>query len=211
MNTQQSEIDVLKVQIKTLKRMCYGFGCLVVAGIALAATSMQGVPDVIEAKAFYVVNDEGKCVISLDQSEGGELSIRDKDGKPVARLNSYYYGARLDIYNNEGKEVAIFGANPDGGTLAIGNKDGKSAAQLNATEDGGELKIKNGDGPALAALGASPLGGGLIIANKDERAVVGLAVTPEDGGALVLMNKDGKAVFAAPEDFAATVKEAAGN
>ena len=49
MNTQQTEIDVLKAQVKTLKRMFYGFGCLLVAGIALAATSMQGGPDVIQA------------------------------------------------------------------------------------------------------------------------------------------------------------------
>ena len=41
MNTQQTEIDVLKAQVKTLKRIVYGVVCLLVAGIALAATSMQ--------------------------------------------------------------------------------------------------------------------------------------------------------------------------
>jgi len=114
----QNEITELRNQVRTLKRIVYGFGCLLVAGVVVSATSLQTVPDVIEAKMFRVVNDEGKPVAGLYAGEdGGWLEIRNKDGKDVAGLR----------------------ASADGGTLGIRNKDGKPVAGLFATEKGGVL------------------------------------------------------------------------
>ena len=176
MNTQQAEIDVLKSQVKTLKRMFYGFGCLVIAGIALAATSMQGVPDVIEAKVFRVVNDEGKV---------------------MAGLTSDADGGRLDIFKDE-KSVVQLGAYPDGGMLAIFNKDEKVVAGLGATSDAGRLEINNEDGKLVARIIATSDGGGrLDIGNKDEKIGAGLGAG-SDGGLLHLHDKEGKLVFLKP-------------
>ena len=52
-------INGLETQVRTLKRIVYGFGCLLVAGVVVSATSLQTVPDVFRAKQFEVVNDEG--------------------------------------------------------------------------------------------------------------------------------------------------------
>ena len=41
----QNEITELRNQVRTLKRIVYGFGCLLVAGIVVGATSLQTVPD----------------------------------------------------------------------------------------------------------------------------------------------------------------------
>ncbi len=55
----QNELNELRSQVRTLKRVVYGAcGPLLVGGL-LAATSLQSVPDVIQAKKFEVVNDEG--------------------------------------------------------------------------------------------------------------------------------------------------------
>ena len=62
----QHEITELRNQIRTLKRVVYGFGCLLVAGVVVSATSMQTVPDVIQAKKFEVISDDGKAVVVLD-------------------------------------------------------------------------------------------------------------------------------------------------
>ena len=51
----QNEITELRNQVRTLKRIVYGFGCLLVAGIVVGATSLQTVPDVIQAKKFEVI------------------------------------------------------------------------------------------------------------------------------------------------------------
>jgi hypothetical protein len=45
-------ITELRTQVRTLKRIIYGFGCLFVAGVVVSATSLQTVPDVIQAKKF---------------------------------------------------------------------------------------------------------------------------------------------------------------
>ena len=83
----QNEITELRNQVRTLKRIVYGFGCLLVAGIVVGATSLQTVPDVIQAKKFEVVNDDGKVVAKFYWSEdGGMLGISNKDGKLVITL-----------------------------------------------------------------------------------------------------------------------------
>ena len=107
MTTQPSEMDVLKAQVKTLKRIVYGFGCLLVVGIVLNARSeSKSIPDLIQAKMFQVVNDEGKIgVLTTMGPDGGVLVILDEDGKSVAGLLSESDGGFLQINDNDGKVV----------------------------------------------------------------------------------------------------------
>jgi hypothetical protein len=51
----EERINGLETQVRTLKRIVCGVGCLLVAGIVVGATSLQSVPDVIQAKKFEVV------------------------------------------------------------------------------------------------------------------------------------------------------------
>ena len=62
----QNELNELRNQVRTLKRVVYGACGLLLVGGLLAATSLQSVPDVIQAKKFQVVNDEGLAVVGLD-------------------------------------------------------------------------------------------------------------------------------------------------
>ena len=55
---------------------------MIVSGGLLASTSLQSVPDVIRAKKFEVVNDEGQTLVLLSQNKaGGSLEI--KNAKPL--------------------------------------------------------------------------------------------------------------------------------
>ena len=129
----QNEITELRNQVRTLKRIVYGFGCLLVAGVIVSATSLQTVPDVIQAKKFEVVNDEGKVVASFYANMGGGmLSFSNKDGKVVAGLGS-------DEVNG-------------GGVLGINNKDGKPVAALGASEIGGMLITLDNKGETTSTL-----------------------------------------------------------
>ena len=82
-----TRIESLETQVRTLKRMLFGvFGVVVVGGL-LAATNLQSVPDVVRAKMFEVVNDEGKVVASIGaDAEGGVLSIGNNEGEEVAAI-----------------------------------------------------------------------------------------------------------------------------
>ena len=64
--TESARIASLETQVRTLKRMLFGVFGLVVTGAVLGATSLQTVPDVIQAKKFEVVNDTGTTVVSLE-------------------------------------------------------------------------------------------------------------------------------------------------
>ena len=71
----QNEITELRNQVRTLKRIVYGFGCLLVAGIVVGATTLQTVPDVIQAKRFEVVNEDGKTVAGLFADESHHCGV----------------------------------------------------------------------------------------------------------------------------------------
>ena len=82
--TTDTRIESLETQVRTLKRMLFGVFGLVVVGGLLAVTTLQSVPDVIQAKKFEVVNDEGKVVASFFANMGGGmLSFSNKDGEVV--------------------------------------------------------------------------------------------------------------------------------
>ena len=70
----EERINGLETQVRTLKRIVYGFGCLLVAGIVVGATTLQTVPDVIRAKVFQVVNDDGVVVASFKARNRGKRS-----------------------------------------------------------------------------------------------------------------------------------------
>ncbi len=139
----QNEITELRNQVRTLKRIVYGFGCLLVAGVVVSATSLQTVPYLIQAKKFEVVNGDEKVVASFYANMGGGmLSFSNKDGEVVAGLGS-------DEVNG-------------GGVLGINNKDGKTVAGIYADENGGVARVLNNKFTEVVQIGADANGDGLM-------------------------------------------------
>ncbi|MBT4531164.1 MAG: hypothetical protein HOC27_08155 [Phycisphaerae bacterium] len=148
----QNEITELRNQVRTLKRIVYGFGCLLVAGIVVGATSLQTVPDVIQAKKFEVVNDEGKPVAGLysDADGNGGLHIFNKDGKVFAGLTTDANGGMLHIANKNGKTIASIWTGADGnGGLKINDKDENSIGGIGKLSKGGILFVVRTDGSVV--------------------------------------------------------------
>ena len=141
--TTDTRIESLETQVRTLKRMLFGVFGLVVVGGLLAVTTLQSVPDVIQAKKFEVVNGDEKVVASLYASMGGGvLSFSNKDGEVVAGLGS-------DEVNG-------------GGVLGINNKDGKRVAGIHADENGGVARVFNNKFTEVAGIRADANGDGLM-------------------------------------------------
>ena len=89
-----AELNELRSQVRTLKRMLFGVFGLVVVGGLLAATTLQGVPDVIQAKKFEVVNEGGEVQILLKSSgkkKGPFIQVNDIEG-----TKRFWLGARED-------------------------------------------------------------------------------------------------------------------
>jgi hypothetical protein len=110
----QNEITELRNQIRTLKRIVYGFGCLLVAGVVVSATSVQTVPDVIQAKRFEVLSDNGKAVVVLSSHLlDGEVVVKD----------SVYYGS-VSAHNSNGGTLVTLGSNHCNGTGQVATFNG---------------------------------------------------------------------------------------
>lgn len=94
----QNDINELRNQVRTLKRMLYvAFGVMVAGGL-LAATSLQTVPDVITAKKFEVIDAAGKVAISLSSNkQGGLIQINDEQEHQVVSLESLGTGGTLHL------------------------------------------------------------------------------------------------------------------
>ena len=144
----EERINVLETQVRTLKRIVYGFGCLLVAGLVVGATSLQTVPDVIQAKKFEVVNGKGNVVAKLSAGEyGGVLRIRNKEEKLVAGLYADEDGGAMVICNKDGEPVAtIWDEHSDKlRGLNIYNKDSKVVVRIGVDKDAdGFIQTQNG-------------------------------------------------------------------
>jgi hypothetical protein len=172
-----TRIESLETQVRTLKRMLFGvFGVVIVGGL-LAATSMQSVPDVIQAKQFQVVNAEGTVVASFYANMGGGmLSFSNKDGEVVVGLGSDEVngGGVLGINNKDGKPVASIYADADGGVLGISNKDGKGVVAIGVIAGGGVLGISNKDGKEVAGIGVIAGGDGKMMTRDSKGQVTSM-------------------------------------
>ncbi|RTZ91264.1 MAG: hypothetical protein DSY81_06675 [Bacillota bacterium] len=121
----------------------------------MSATSLQTVPDLIQAKRFEVVNDEGKVVASFYANMGGGmLSFSNKDGEVVAGLGSDEVngGGVLGINNKDGKRVAGIHADENGGVARVFNNKFTEVAGIRATPDGGVLGLFNNEGKLTSSL-----------------------------------------------------------
>ena len=193
--TTNARIESLETQVRTLKRMLFGvFGVVIVGGL-LAATTLQSVPDVIQAKKFEVMNDEGVAVaVLLAGADGGLLGLRDKDGKQSGFFTASPAGGRLFVSNQNEKLVAGLWAGPEGGILGMNSSDGDGRRiALLATEEGGMLEVFNKEDKPIAAIIPRAKGGVLNILNNDGQpvAILGQGAT---GGELNILNDEGKTV-----------------
>ena len=147
----QNEINELRNQVRTLKRMLLGvLGLVVIVGL-IAATSLQQVPDVIQAKKFQVVNDEGKATVEIRNPFEGAIVIRNQAG---------------------GKIRAVLTATEDGGLLDLRNKEGKHSALILGSQTGGGINLHGGEGLGRVIAGFSSDGSGLIqVTDKDGKSI----------------------------------------
>ena len=110
----EERINGLETQVRTLKRIVYGFGCLLVAGVVVSATSLQTVPDVIQAKKFEVLSDDGNPVVVLSSQ------VLDRG---IDVTDNVYYGSVSALNSNGGTLVKI-GSNNCNGTGQVATFNG---------------------------------------------------------------------------------------
>lgn len=142
---------------KSLRFYQLGFVTLLLCAITIAMLSFTNknnqVPDKIQAKAFEVVDNNGKVLVNLSQYNGnGAITTYDKFGNYLVDIvsNSSGFG-NVNIYDGKGKPILqLYNVKGGGGALAIKNKDGQDAVFLGLMTSGsGHLALKSNTGNPL--------------------------------------------------------------
>ena len=176
----EERINGLENQVRTLKRIVYGFGCLLVIGIVIGATSLQNVPEVIQAKNFEVVNDEGQKLVRLTSSRlGGYVQTLSKEGQELVRITCTtgsgggIAGGYIATKNKEGRTRVTLGINNNGdGCVETWNREGIELVRLSGNDYGGYVATLNKENEALVKIGTAINGEEIdpIIINEARRA-----------------------------------------
>ena len=154
MPTQEARIEVLERRIRLQRRWNIVLGTAVIAGGLLAAARVPTVPEVIQAKAFEVVNDEGKTVVTLRSSKGsGVIMNHDRVGRRTFLVS-----------NAEGEPGATDGGE---GLLTTHGAKGRQVVRIGATDGSGIVGIRDRNGHALAMIAEGLEGGGVFTAFED--------------------------------------------
>jgi hypothetical protein len=179
MSTNEDRIESLENQVRRQRRWNITLGAAIVAGGLMAATSVRTVPDVIQAKKFEVVNDEGMRVVTLRASKGaGVIMNHDKMGRRT-----------FVVSNIEGKDGMSQG---QARTL---NGDGKSLVRISASESGeGVLTTHGNEGRQIVRLGALNGSGVVGISDRDGHALALISQGTEGGGAFTTFDNLGREV-----------------
>ncbi len=163
MNIEQ-RLDRLERQNRRLKG---GLGLLlltVVVGLLLGFAGQEKVPDVVKAKAFHVVTDDGKVLLKLEDTLG--LGI----------------AGTLTAMNGKGQILVRLAATTGGeGAVVTMNGKGQELVSLMATTDGeGMVTTLDGKGQALVRLVATARGeGGVLVHDPSGKKSPGVLVPGE--------------------------------
>ena len=197
----EERINGLETQVRTLKRIVYGFGCLLVAGVVVSATSLQSVLPIVKAKQFQVVNESGvvTALITNDKSNNGGLWLYDSKGTPSIKITGGFgMGTGLTVLNEQqNKVVNIFDGTMLGGWIMLNDEDGEathsmfSGPSIENPNAGniGNICTFQGKGKPLVQLGGTGEGGRIKVLNLKTNATVQLNASPFLGSVITQNGK----------------------
>ena len=171
------------------------------------ATSLQTVPDVIQAKKFEVVNGKGKVIVELSNNIGGgvdngKLVTRNSVGQTLVELSSGSGagGAGAGIvttYNEKGLELVELIASENGyGLVVTNNRQGQKLVQISSYSgsggtEAGMVTTYNEQGQVLVELGGAPGGGLILTQNGIGQNVAVIGAGPDRDGMVLTLDREG--------------------
>ena len=170
MNRTEQRMEALEQQVRGQRRWNRALGAVIVVGGLLAATSSPSVPEVVQAKKFEVVNDQGKVIVRMnavkhDGEQYGFITTRGRNGQSLVEIGATVMGeGQVKTQNGRGGTLVTLAANAEGnGFIKTQNGEGGTMVAIAATVGGeGVIKTQNGNGQTLVQLGTTVEGEGMI-------------------------------------------------
>ena len=195
MNTIEMRFQKIEATNRRYKRIII----LMMAAFAtvfMAFRSNKTALDVIQARRFEVVDNEGNVLVNLTQDDGkGIIKTYNKEGKKLVNItytskNEGYLG----LEDGNGQETMRFSSSNEGGGGYIGifNPSGKRTMTLCNDNSGGNIYLGNSNGDTRATMQCnSSAGGFLALYNSFGYTAVKLTQTSSGNGDVYLNNYNG--------------------
>jgi hypothetical protein len=140
--TLQDQLRVQQSQVRRQRRWNIALGGVLLLSGCIATTNSQSVPDVIQAKKFEVVNEQGVAVVTLHSYQGhGTIVSHDKKGvRTFLVINEVgedgVSRGSVQTQNGKGGTLVLLGTSATGGNVVVGNAIGNSVAVIASGPDG---------------------------------------------------------------------------
>ena len=163
MNSINNESDLItRLHRLEKSQMRYRVAFLATAAFATALCLMgakRHAEDLVQAKSFEVVNDEGKVFARFSSVEGkGELRTFKSDGTPLVNVSSSVDNSgRVDVFSATGKPmISLSSSSAGAGSIVLNNNAGSTSVQLGAnSQNHGGMWVYNADNKLIAVVTTS--------------------------------------------------------
>jgi hypothetical protein len=200
----------------------FAFVSIILLGglITITAFKKNTVPDLIQAKEFQVVDDDGKVFVSIKKGYGsGDIAVynligtdiihllksdagtgviltRNGNGNFACRLAGYTDGGgKLEIYNSKDKIADEIGYNTaDAGYVALSSENGNKMIEMTSSNSGnGVYNSYDDKGNNIIIMGGTSQHDGTInFFNRNRYKICALGGDDNANGALNIYNSYGQ-------------------
>lgn len=192
MNQLEKRIIRLENSLKIYKIIAGSFLTVCAAVMLMSNNKKTSVPEVIQAKAFEVVDNYGNVILKLNKEDGnGCFTTYNKAGKKLVKLfTSTGGGGAINSFDENGEiNFKVTKTIGGGGYMALFNADRNEIVEFGATTNKtGYFNINDRDGKKIAWLTYTDGGGGYFALLNNDIETIRLS-TPEEGGRIGISNK----------------------
>lgn len=194
----ETRVASLEKNLRQYRLFIAGLLAIVAFGALMSFKSKKiSAPDLIQAKAFQVVNDDGQVLVEINQEDGnGQLTTYTPQGKSLVSLFTTDAGSGgLNTFGANGKVIfKVTNTEEGGGYMALFNSTGNEVIESGVTEkQTGYFKVNDELGEKQAWITYTKDGGGYLSLSKGGKETIRLS-TPEAGGRIGVYNNAGTRV-----------------
>jgi len=216
---QSLELRIARLE-KNLRlyRFCLAGILILAAGIVtMSFNNRNPVPDVIEAKAFHVVDDYGNVLLELDREDGngqistfapggkrlvsifttdggtGGINTSDKNGNVLFKVtNTSEGGGYMALFNSTRKAIAEFGVtNIESGYMRLNDRAGNKLLWMTYTQDGGGYLSLSNAGQEMIRFSTPSAGGRIGMYNNANTRIAYIGTQDNKDGNITIWNSVG--------------------
>ena len=190
----EQRLVTLEKKLHIYRLSFVGFLIVIAGFMIMSFTGRKPVPDLVQAKAFQVVNDDGKVLMEMSKEDGnGQLSTYSATGSRLVSLFTSDGGAGgINTFGKDGKVLfKVTNTSEGGGYLALFNGGGTEIGEMGVTNnESGYLRLNDRNANKMIWLTYTQDGGGYLSLSKDGKETIRLS-TPMAGGRLGIYNGAG--------------------